>query len=286
MVKKFPNMPKKPTNGRRVHHPIIEAAAEVASDKWWQDYLYKHARGLPRGVYMENYIISFKKKQDDEGIHYKVSTDPAKAYEELKAFFSTHLNASPNVKKRVVRSRSASPPSTTIAGRSPSPNSRKKKVVNPWRIIKKKHLKVGLIHQYKDRLIKQYGLEKDKIDNLNNILYIAELRGMLQESVEMENGHISNIICIKYSDGEFILDEDSLTQKQLNMLYNKSIMQIAPPPDPLKKVYPSKQQQPDAICQAVLDKGKRRVASNKVHLASVLTNAENQDGSGGTSEAA
>lgn len=281
-------MPKKATNGRRVHYAIIEAAAEVASDKWWQDYLYKHAKGLPRGVYMENYIITFKKKQDDEGIHYKISSDPTKAYEELKAFFSTHLNASPNVKKRTVRSRSASPHTPSVTnGRSPSPNTRKKKVVNPWRMIKKKHTKVGLIDQYKDRMVKQLGLEKEKIDKLNNILYIAEVRGILHESVEMKDGHVSNIKCIKYSNGEFILDEDSLTQKQLNMLHNKTVMQIAPPPDPIKKVYPSKQQQPDTICQAVLDKGKRRVASNKVHLGSVLTNGPaEQDCGGGSSEAA
>lgn len=274
-------MPKNNTNGRKIHHPVVEAAAEVASDKWWQDYLYKHCKDLPRGVYMENNVITFKKKRDDEGIHYKISTDPLKAYEELKAFFSTHLNASPNIKKKTVRSRSVSP-----KARSPSPNSRKKKPTNPWRTIKKKHLKVGLIYQYKDRLIKKYGLEKEKIDKLSNVLYIAELGGMLQETVEMENGHVSNITCIKYEGGEFVLDEESLTQKQLNALYNKTVMQIAPPPDPIRKVYPSKQQQPDAICKAVMDKGKRRVVSNKVHLGSVLTNADAQDTGGGASEAA
>lgn len=266
-------MPKGNTNSKRVIYPSIEEAAKFADDEYWKDYLKRFARGrITRGVIMENDIIMFTNKQGSE-FRYRLSTDPEKMYKELIAFFTTHTKIKDKKRQRS-RSRSLSP-SIKKEPKSPSnTNATNKKSKDPWKSIKKKHLKTGLICMYIDHLVKTYGLEYSGHVQLRHALYTADLKGILQLCIEMKDGLISNIRCLKYDEDKqlFYVDMTVLTQKELKIINSKSVIQIAPPANPLKSIYPNKQLDPEKVLQEQKARKHKQETNNVVHSAADLAN--------------
>lgn len=265
-------MAKKNTNTKRIIYPTIEQAAEYATDDNWKDYLKRFARGRgTRGVIMENDIIMFTNKQGEE-FKYRLSPEPLEMYKQLVGFFTKHANMKKDKKRQRSRSRSLSPSIKKQTKNSASSSTIKKKQKDPWKSIKKKHLKTGLIYVYIDNLIKTHGLEQMGQRQLNHVLYTAELKGILHLCVEMKGGQISDIRCIKFDEEKqkFYIDSNVLSPKELKLLNSKSIIQIAPPSDPLKAIYPSKQLDPQKILDEQKVRRVKRETNNVVHSGAVL----------------
>lgn len=269
-------MPKGNANSKRVLYPAVEEATKFATDEHWKDYLKRFARGrITRGVVMENDMITFVNKQGEMS-RYRLSSDPKEMYKELIAFFTKYAKIKKDKRRQRSRSRSLSP-SVKKEIKSPTnktATSSKKKEKDPWKSIKKKHLKTGLLYVYMDHLIKTHNLEISGQMQLKHVLYTAELKGILQLCVEMKNNLISNIRCLKYDKKEhkFYLDMSVLTQKELKIVNSKSIIQLAPPTNPLKRIYPNKQLDPEKILLEQKARKHKRDTNNIVRSAADLAN--------------
>ena len=246
---------KRHNTTKKIMYPLFDSIATIATDPWWAEYLRTCARGgLPKGVSLNGSVITYSYMSDVA--HYHLSPSPENAYQELCAFFSQYLRVTPTkdggVTERDSGKKKGKKVSTTKA-------STVRKEVAGWKGIKSKHRRAALLSRFIETVQETYSLNREQLDELAYVLYMADIKDAIDTTIKMENGLISSIGCLDYDGEHFHLRERPKEQR---------CIRIPPPSNPIYKGYPTKQVDPDALFSTHFTHLKKHNTASTVQKAS------------------
>jgi hypothetical protein len=239
---------------RKIIYPLLARIADVATDEWWKVYMADCSRGaLPKGVTLSGSVVSYV--HASEIAHYELSPDPLAAYKELCAFFALHPKVAPT---------STHIEQAEKARRTSEKKRRGGAAEGAARTAKKptKTRRLAMLARFVEQVRDAYRLDASQVASLRHALWIADLRGALEESMTIEDGFINAIACVKY-DGERFFFEAPPGERR-----PPHVLRVPAPPNPAYRGYPSKQIDPAVLIDAHLKALSKRRANSVVKKAS------------------
>lgn len=222
-------------------HPLIAAASLKAPNEWWKKFLTSLAFGtLPKGITINGPILSYSKM--GETIHYELSLEPEPCCKEIITILCRHLSLS------------FAGDATTKAKSTISIKT------DTWKAIKRKYLREALCTRYIQELRERLELTPKQVSDIQYHLHLADIYGILNEAIQMQDGRIYAITCI-FFDGE-----------------NFSLSSSPPPPTPIRlplpadprlAKYPSKVLDPIKMCETHYTKLCRRLNNTTIRVAAL-----------------
>ena len=240
---------------RKVVYPFLEQIALIAPDSWWQKTFRDYSKGaLPKGVSLNGYIVGYAHMGDV--VHYEISNNPAQAYKELCSFFVLHPKIAPTTIPLKNRD------STEASKSSVKAKSVSRRVFDRWNAIKGKNRRSALISKFVEMVEREYSLTSTQTCELRDILYFAQLEDILDDSIEMEDGLITSVSCVKFDGKTF----------QLSMTHEPStrLIRIPPPPNTIYAKYPTKQLDPDLVIENHMKALRKQRANTTIVSASAM----------------
>jgi hypothetical protein len=254
----------------RSAHPLLEQVADVATDEWWKNYLLDCSRRqLPKGVTLNGTIISYSYMGATS--HYELSPAPEQAYRELCSFFALHLKVAPTREEGTRREETSSSSAAAAeeAGRAAAGSQGRKstvrRVIDGWQGVKSKNKRTALLSRFIEMYQIDHNLDAAQCRTLSKVLYMAELRDVLDASVRMEDGLIASISCVEFDGKTFSLSaRPAPTPADLA----RRIVRVPPPPSSRYRGYPPKQLDPDAFIELHMKALRKHGANTVVRRAS------------------
>jgi hypothetical protein len=244
---------------RKIVYPLLARIAEVATDEWWKAYMADCSRGaLPKGVTLSGSVVSYV--HASEIAHYELSPDPPAAYKELCAFFALHPKVAPTSThiehaERARRTSETKKKRTSRAGTAAGDATRSAKKPTKTR-------RLAMLARFVEQVRDAYRLDVAQVASLRHALWIADLRGVLEESMTVEDGFINAVACVKY-DGERFFFEAPPGERR-----PPHVLRVPAPPNLAYRGYPSKQLDPAVLIDAHLKALSKRRANAVVKKAS------------------
>lgn len=228
---------KRERGSRPILYPLFGVVAGVTQEVTWKEFFFSCSKGnLPKGVTLSGNIITYTHNKNT--INYSIAQEPEKASQQLREFFRRHLNVESTTKPS--EKASAKPVKT---------------VKSPWKAIKKRHARRSLILRFVDSMTTALNLSQAQKTELAYVIYQAENKRVLDDSIRMKNGLIRAIDCIGF-DGEHFYLNCTLPKPEP--------IRVPRPPDPTFAEYRAVPLDPTAICTAYLLKLKKRLDNSKV----------------------
>lgn len=221
---------KKQIITKKTVYPLFEELSTQAIGTKWEDLFKNCAKGnLPKGVNLNGRVISYSRLNEIE--HYELSQNSKEAFAELCQFFTSHSAVGQYIKNTENKN-----PTKKIVK-----TVKNEKIGHSvWKSIKSKHIKTALLSRFVESIEKEYELDTFQRNQFLYILYIAEISGILDTSIEMENGLIRLIRCIEYDGTTFYYKKDKMKSK-------KTILYVSGPGNPIYNRYTDKQIDPDDL---------------------------------------
>jgi hypothetical protein len=195
---------------------------------------------LPKGITINGPILSYSKM--GETVHYELSMDPEPCCKEIMMILCRHLSLS------------FAGDATTAAKSTVSIKT------DTWKAIKRKYLREALCSRYVQDLRERLELTPMQVASLQHHLHLADIYGILNEAIQMQEGRIYAVTCI-YFDGESF----SLA----NPPPQPTPIRLPLPADPRLAKYPSKVLDPIKMCEMHYSKVLKRLNNTTIRVAAI-----------------